>query len=287
MRNSWRLLPLVALLGACERASFAVANLPSHLVRTSVVRDVRYGPERWQKLDIYEPTSASPGPRPIIVFFYGGRWESGSRGDYEFVGDAFAKKGFITVIPDYSKYPDVRFPVFVEDGAKALAWVHDHISEYQGDPRRIFVAGHSAGAHIAALLTVDKHYLAALNKTPTQIIAGFAGLAGPYSFTPDEPDLQDMFGPPTRYPAMQATTFIDGHEPPMLLLWGDADTTVRRDNLDRLKTAIEAKGSRVQTIIYPGTNHVGILGALSWVNPQGVPVLDDIARFFKDIGADR
>ena len=282
-----RLLPLLALLGGCERAAFAIANLPAHVGRAGVVRDVSYGSKPWQKLDIYQPANAGERPRGTIVFFYGGRWTTGARGDYGFVGEAFARKGFNTVIPDYSKYPQVRFPTFVEDGARALAWVHDHIGEYQGDPARIHVAGHSAGAHIGALLTADKHYLAAYNKTPSQVIASFAGLAGPYDFTPDEPDLMDMFGPPKRYPAMQVTTFIDGHEPPMLLLWGDKDTTVRRFNLDKLQSRIEAKGGQAGAIIYPGLTHVGIIGALTWINTGGQPVVDDMERFFKDSGSVR
>ena len=274
------LLPVLALLAGCQQAGFAVANLPTQFGRASVARDIAYGAEPWQKLDIYQPASSGPDARDTIVFFYGGRWTSGSRDDYRFVGEAFAKKGFTTVIPDYAKYPQVRFPVFVEDGAKALAWVHDHIAVYQGNPRRIHVAGHSAGAHIGALLAADKHYLSAFNKSPSQVIASFAGLADPYALTPDEPDLQDMFGPPTRYPAMQVTTFIDGREPPMLLVWGSGDNTVKRSNLDRLQTSIEAKGGQVRAIIYPNANHISILGALSWVNPGGLPVLDDLTHFF-------
>src|SRR5262249_25592652 len=157
---------------------------------------------------------------------------------YRFAGDAFARHGYIAVIPDYRKYPRVRFPAFVEDSAKALAWVYSHIADYGGDRDRIFVAGHSAGAHICAPLTADPHYLAHEGQDRSTVIRGFAGLAGPYAFTPSEPDLEDMFGPPERYPAMQVTTFIDGTQPPMLLLYGGSDTTVRRYNLDRLEARI-------------------------------------------------
>jgi dipeptidyl aminopeptidase/acylaminoacyl peptidase len=131
------------------------------------------------------------------------------------------------------------------------------------------------------LLVADRHYLAAEGKNTHKVIKDFAGLAGPYDFTPDAPDLIDMFGPPSRYPQMQVTTFIDGHEPPMLLLWGTADKDVYRSNLDKLVNRIHEKHGRVRTIIYPGVDHVRIVAALSWYNPQGTPVLQDITQFFR------
>jgi dienelactone hydrolase len=92
-----------------------------------------------------------------------------------------------------------------------------------------------------------------------------------------------MFGPPERYPAMQVTTFIDGNQPPMLLLYGDADTAVRRYNLDRLESRIREKGGVVKSIIYPGVDHTWIVGALSWINFRGPPVIGDITAFFDGI----
>jgi acetyl esterase/lipase len=216
----------------------------------------------------------------VVVFFYGGRWEVGDKSDYAFAGSSFAQQDFITVVPNYSKYPQVKFPVFVEDGAKAVAWTYDHIGEYNGRSGAIHVAGHSSGAHIGALITADKKYLAAEGKN-IHVIKSFAGLAGPYDFTPDAPDLISIFGPPSQYPQMQVTTFIDGHEPPMLLLWGDADKDVYRSNLDKLVQRIQQKHGQVKTIIYPGVDHVQIVAALSWLNPSGAPVLADITHFFR------
>ena len=93
------LLPILALLGGCERAAFAIANLPAHLGPASVVRDISYGPQPWQKLDIYQPATAGDQPRGTVVFFYGGRWTTGARADYGFAGEAFARRGFNAVIP--------------------------------------------------------------------------------------------------------------------------------------------------------------------------------------------
>ena len=159
------------LLVACTKIGLSVANLPNQFSDTETTKDLAYGSEPWQKLDIYVPPHAAEKSLPVVVFFYGGSWKDGSKDMYPFVGEAFAKKGYITVIADYSKYPQVKFPTFVEDGAKAVAWTYRHIAEYQGDPKRLFIAGHSAGAHIGAMMTADKHYLHAEGLTPSIINA--------------------------------------------------------------------------------------------------------------------
>ena len=263
-----------------------VANLPTYIDEVEIVRDLAYGPLPSHRLDLYVPAHASTKNVDVIVFLYGGRWTVGEKQDYRFVGSALADKDFIVVIPDYRKYPQVRFPTFVEDAAKALAWVSDHIAAYHGNPARIHIIGHSAGAHIGALLTADAQYLAAEGKDRSLVIHDFAGLAGPYAFIPDEPDLMDMFGPPGHYPTMQVPTFIDGHQPPMLLLYGDQDTAVKSMNLERLEQRIKERGGCVRSIIYPGVGHTGILAALSWVNPQRAPVVQDVQTFFRSASQD-
>jgi acetyl esterase/lipase len=273
-------LSLALVTAGCERAGLFLANLPGYFSNIRVVRNVAFGPTPEEKLDIYLPAGSATAPHDVIVFFYGGRWTSGSKDDYGFVGHAFATRGFIVVIPDYAKYPAVKFPVFVQDGAKALAWVYDTISTYGGTKDRIHVAGHSSGAHIGALLAADASYLEALGKDRSAVIHDFAGLAGPYSFVPDEPDLEDMFGPPANYPRMQVTSFIDGTQPPMLLAWGADDTYVGLINIQRMAAAVGAKGGCLETKIYPGADHVGIVAGLSWINPDHIPVLQDMTTFF-------
>ncbi len=276
-------LGLLFLLAACAQTGLAVLNAPASFGDETVVRDIAYGPEPEQKLDIYMPAGDATKPRNVVVFFYGGRWTNGAKEDYRFAGKAFADLGFVVVIPDYRKYPAVRSPVFVQDGAKALAWVYDNIKDYNGAPGRINVAGHSAGAHIGALLATDAHYLAAEGKKRSAVIRSFAGMAGPYSFIPDEPDLEDMFGPPKNYPLMQATTFVDGKQPPMLLLYGASDTTVKIGNLEKMQQAIKTKGGYVKSIIYPDTDHIGILVALSWLKSDEARALADMAAFFNSV----
>jgi len=274
------LLFLAFIVSACTQAGFRAVNLGAGKNSDRVISDVAYGSKPWQKLDIYIPANPQHKKLDVVVFFYGGRWETGAKEDYRFAASAFNSRDFITVIPDYSKYPQVRFPEFVKDGAKALAWVHDNIGAYDGAKTRIHVAGHSAGAHIGALLTADERYLANEGKKRSDVIHDFAGLAGPYSFTPDERDLKDMFGPPSRYPQMQVTSFIDGSEPPMLLMHGANDNTVEMYNLQRLIDSLKKQNGCYKSIIYPGINHVNIVLALSWVSKNKAPVLDDLTHFF-------
>ncbi|WP_373084652.1 alpha/beta hydrolase [Sneathiella sp.] len=265
------------MLSACTSTAIVVANAPTSFFDGTIERDVVYDDINNQKLDIYIPDLAAQKKLPVIIFFYGGRWTDGKKEDFAFVGTTLADKGFVVVIPDYRKYPDVRFPTFVDDGAHAVNWVHDNIENYRGQSRALFLAGHSAGGHIASLLVADERYLRA---DTLSAIKGFAGLAGPYAFTPEDEDLKDMFGPPSQYPQMQATTFIDGREPPMLLLYGSNDTTVELYNLKRLEQKIQEYGGQVQTKIYPDVDHIEIVGALSWVWRSKASVAEDIAVFF-------
>ena len=157
-----------------------------------VERDLAYGDDPRQRLDVYVPDGLA-GPAPVALFFYGGRWQAGDKDQFQFVGQALASRGFVTVIPDYRRHPEVGFPRFVEDGAAAIAWVRDHGAELGGDPEAIHLLGHSAGAHIAALLALDHDYLAAAGVAP-DAIRSFVGLAGPYDFLPlDDPTLELIF----------------------------------------------------------------------------------------------
>jgi acetyl esterase/lipase len=277
-----RLLAAGALLflTACASVGFSLFNIPSSLQGGYSFREAAYGAGPSEKMDIYVPLEDSSAKHEVIVFFYGGRWQSGKKEDYRFVGAALARRGFVTVIPDFPKYPDVRFPTFVQAAARSVAWVDDHVDDYGGRQDRIHIAGHSSGAHMAALLIVDTQYLAAEGKDAREVIKGFAGLAGPYAFTPDEPDLMDIFGPPDRYPQMQVTTFVEGREPPMLLLYGQEDRSVKPSNHERLAQRIRDKGGRVEVLTYPELGHIGIVGTFSELGPTS-SVVEDMSKFFR------
>ena len=212
-------------------------------------------------LDVYTPTNVQNAP--VIVFFYGGRWTSGSKDAYKFVGQALTAQGFVAVIADYRKYPQVRFPAFVQDGARAVKWTHDNISRYGGDPNKLFVMGHDAGAHIAAMLALNEAYLKAVGGSRSWL-RGMIGLAGPYDFMPiTAPDLRDLFGPPDLYPQSQPILFVDGHNPPLLLMTGLDDDSVLARNTQSLAQSVSKAGGPVETVVYPKMSHSMILATIA------------------------
>ncbi|MEM8948827.1 MAG: alpha/beta hydrolase [Pseudomonadota bacterium] len=242
-----------------------------------IERDIVYGEAPRNKLDIYIPDETK-SDASVAIFFYGGRWEYGSKADYLFVGQALASQGIVTVILDYRLFPDVRFPAFVEDGAKAVSWVHRHIAGYGGDPRQIHLIGHSAGAHIAAMLSLDTSFLAA-EDVAVEDIEGLVGLAGPYDFLPiKDPIVKEVFAVDD-LEATQPVTHASGRAPRALLLTGDDDETVLPRNSTRLGDAINQAGAEAEVSVYKGVGHVGIVLALASPFRWLAPTLRDIVEF--------
>lgn len=272
-----------ALIGAVSlagiQAMFALANAPALFFEGKKTEGIVFSESTGQKLDIYTPERQPDQTFPVVVFFYGGSWQSGERTEYPFVGMTLVDEGFVAVVPDYRKYPAVRFPEFVEDGAEAVAWVQRNIGAYGGNPEQIHVMGHSAGAHITALLATEGRYLETAGAPDS--IDSLIGLAGPYDFTPDTEPFIDMFGPPERYPQMQVPTFVDAGDPPMLLLHGDGDTTVGPHHTARLRKSVKDVNGCVETRFYPGTGHIGIMTGFTWVFRNDQPMVDDVVTWLK------
>lgn len=277
-RNIITLLASLVLLVGCQSLGLTVANMLARMQKPVVVYDIDYGSEERQQLDLYHAGNSTTA-RPVVVFLYGGAWMQGSKDQYLFVGEALVSKGFVGVIPNYRLFPDVKFPTFVEDSALALKWVYNNIQRFGGDPNDVYIMGHSAGAHIAALLALDERYLRSVGGNK-RWLKGMIGLAGPYDWLPyfSASDKQ-IFGPPSQYPASQPINFVDGDEPRLLLMYGNKDKTVKIRNIDNLAAAIRSKQGKVKTIFYPRLGHIGIVGALSIPLRSRAPVLEDVAAF--------
>jgi acetyl esterase/lipase len=279
MARPWRAGSIVVagLLSACSPTTIVNSLVPRSGYQ--VEKDVAYGPEERQRLDVYRPTA--PGKSlPVVVFFYGGNWESGDKSMYLFAGEALASRGFIAVIADYRLYPQVRFPAFLEDAARAVAWTSAHVDELGGDRRRLYLMGHSAGAYIAAMLTLDYRWLDADGLDPRRAIAGTVGLAGPYDFLPlRSATLKAIFGPEAQWPATQPINYVRGDAPPMLLATGTDDTTVGPYNSENLAERIRSEGGRVSERYYKGVGHAPLVGALAWPLRFTAPVLADAVQF--------
>ena len=264
----------VWLLSACSGPALVNALTPTdgYLVK----RDLPYGDDARQRLDLYVPDEAPP-TAPLLVFFYGGRWESGSKDLYPFVGQAFASRGYITAVADYRLYPQVRYREILEDGAAAVATA----SRLVGGGHGVVLVGHSAGAYIAAMLALDQRLLAAAEVDRCRIAAAI-GLSGPYDFLPlDDDTLRQIFGPGPAGPETQPISYVDPADPPMLLATGSDDTTVKPGNTIRLAERLSAAGVVAESRVYDGLNHVRVVAALAAPLRFLAPVLDDVDGFVR------
>jgi acetyl esterase/lipase len=280
----------VSLMGGV--AAFAEAgarqgsdlNLPGVLFNrlvsenASVRRGLAYGSLSRQKLDVYRPTPEMDR-KAIVIFYYGGGWRRGERGMYRFVGAALAAQGFTTVIPDYRLYPQVGFPAFIEDAALAYVWAQHHLNA-DGQNRPVVLMGHSAGGHIAALLAVDRHYLA--DAPPP---AAVVGLAGPYSFDPTTwPRTSDIFRAAAAKPdTARPVAMVSAKTPPMFFARGGEDDVVAGFNAEDMTRALSAKGVLVENRLYPDLGHVGLVLALSRPFRWRAPVLADSVAFIDQV----
>ena len=268
------LVSALVALAACSASD--LANIATSRSGYETVETVRYGSDPRQAFDLYRPAAPRAGA-PTVAFFYGGNWSSGARGDYRFVAQALASEGFPVAVVDYRLYPQVVFPAFVEDGARAVAALAER------SPGGIALMGHSAGAQIAALLAYDERYLARAGLRRCRI-RGFVGLSGPYDFLPlTQPRFKAVFPERTRA-ASQPIAFVGAGEPRALLATGTDDTTVEPRNSEAMAAALRKVGVPVALEFYGGLDHIDTIAAFA--GPfRGRPVLPDTLAFLRSLPA--
>ena len=275
----------VAALGftACapEKLLDSVSRIRGGDPARLAVDGAAYGALPRQKLDVWVPRGKVAAPVPVVVFFYGGGWDSGTRSGYGFAARAFAARGFVVIVPDYRLFPEARFPAFVDDGARAVRWARDHAADHGGDPTRILLMGHSAGAHIAALLALDRHYLADAG-VDAGAIKGAALLSGPYDFYPfTETRARNALGDWPRPAETQPISFARRDAPPLLLMHGTADTVVRPYNSENLAARLQRVGAPVELKLYPGKSHIDTIKSLSPLFRNSTPAFDNSLAFLR------
>ncbi|VAW01991.1 hypothetical protein MNBD_ALPHA04-2325 [hydrothermal vent metagenome] len=289
--RAWAFAVLVLLAGA--GTYFYTASPPGLLSKYDAVTGGGKGVERTgeglafgdkaQKLNIWAAQgTATDAKKPVLIFWHGGGWVKGSRKDYAFVARAFARQGFVVVLPDYRKVPAVHFPEFIEDGAQAVRWVQYNIAEYGGDPGRLAFAGHSAGAHSAVLLALDPRWLTAAG-VDISAVKAVVGMSGPYDFYPFAKkrsiDAMAQYEKPER---TQPINFATTDAPAMLLLTSSEDSTVRPYNTVNLTEKLEGLGAKVEMINYQGLDHEDVVMALSVPFRAKGSILDDSVKFLKE-----
>lgn len=273
----------VSLLAGCSNLGLTVVNTLAAFGSYDVSKNHAYGEHALNSMDIYSPKE-NAGNAPVVLFFYGGCWGGCTtypKAHYRFVAEALTEQGFVVAISDYRRYPEVNFPEIMADTSAAIAWTHANIRNHGGDPSKLFIAGHSAGAQMVATAALDPRYTAAENVS----IAGVVGLAGPYDFLPFDDDyLFTLFGPEDKWPESQPVNYARAGTP-FLLLHGKNDDTVWAHNPKNLAAAIVEKGGEADVVIYENIDHVGILAAFASIRRKTAPVVEDIARFVRQHAA--
>ncbi len=278
MKQMWRaLVQMLVVVGLCACSPLHTFNaLMPKDPGVQRIANVAYGTGPRQAMDLYRPAQRSATSLPVIVFLYGGSWNSGDRQGYEFVGRALAAKGFLVAIPDYRLVPQVHYPAFLQDNAAAVRWIAQHAGDYGGQPGRVVLVGHSAGAYNAAMVAMDPRWLGA----DRALVRGFVGLAGPYDFAPFvDKTVEETFAGVADQASTQPIAYAGAGSPPALLATGDRDTVVRPRNSDALARALRANGVRVERLTYPRVGHAGLITAFAAPLRSHAEILDATAAF--------
>ena len=258
-----------------------------------VSKDITYGEESLQNLDMYYPKplaqamqakSAITDSYPMVVFVYGGSWENGSKEDYAFVGQSLAQAGYVTAVVNYRKAPEYVYPDFVEDTAKAIAWSYENATKFHANPERLAVVGHSAGAFNAVAAIANEDFLAPYGMIPSDISA-VVGIAGPYSYDFRKFDSASAFPSDATPDEVMPDRQLKGTQPPYLLLTAENDKIVYDTNTIKMTQALKDFGATVETGEIKGASHATSIGAMAkplrWVNDVRAQVLTYLDKELK------
>lgn len=249
---------------------------------TELVKTHQFGERPAQKLLVYASDNSDYALKPVIIFAHGGSWRSGDPEDYGFIARALVPEGFVVVLAGYRVGDDSIFPAIVEDTASVAAWAAENIAQYGGNPDAIYLSGHSAGAYNAVMTALDRQWFA--NKgLGKDTVKGVIGLSGPYDFFPFDSDSTKLtFGStPDAETVTQPITFVRGDAPPMLLMTGEKDTTVRPRNTRILAEKLTQAGASAETRFFAEMDHISILTAIASPWRRDPAVVDAISSFIK------
>jgi acetyl esterase/lipase len=246
-----------------------------------VVGDIAYytGPDadpNKHKLDLYLPKGHKDFP--VLYFIHGGGWTTGDRKLYGNLGRVFAKNGIGTAVISYRLTPQVRHPGHIEDVARAFAWTHANIAKHGGRADQIFVSGHSAGGHLAALLATNERYLAAHKLTPAAI-KGALPLSGVYTVPVDR--MERIFGKgQAAVDSASPVRHVTGKEPPFLIVYADGDFPTCDLMSENLCRTLRAKKVEAECVKVKDRGHVTIIVRLmfSEADPATQAMLGFIAK---------
>lgn len=286
-RNFLAALPLLglsSLVTGCSTGEILNAVVPKDEGSHRVAKDIAYGANARQTYDLYAPKKPK-GDLPLIVFYYGGGWYAGDKSLYSFVGRALAALGYLVAVPDYRLYPEVRYPDFLSDCALAFEYIRQNARAHGGNPNKIALMGHSAGAYNAVMLALDDHYLK-LSDDANSPLRAVIGISGPYDFYPfDVKASQQAFGAWPRPEETQPISYARTLKTQFLLMQSRDDEVVGMRNLTSLEAKLKAVNTPVETRLYDKINHQDMIACLSKPLRHKASVLADVKAFLSTIMA--
>jgi acetyl esterase/lipase len=252
-------------------------------------RDVAFHPGMAPRLDVY--ALAEGDGHPVLIFVHGGSWKDYDKNIFAPVAQKLLPEGMVVVIPDYTVHPDATYEQMAREVAAAIAWTLENAAHYGGDPQRVVVAGHSAGAHLIGLAVMDLRYLEALGHSSDDI-CGWIGLSGVYDIqveydywlekgtTPQV--ILEVMGGQQNFEQASPLSYVRAGLPPLLIIHGDEDETVPVGISTAFQAALQAAGASSKLIVYPGAGHSDYLFAA--LSGDRAPIVDDIVQFAQGCG---
>jgi len=280
MKKRYRLMSFAALIAGAAMASAACApvKILNGLTPSSAYdleKSVPFSDAPALAMDVYTPQNPK-ADAPLVMFIYGGGWNSGHKEMYKFIGEAFSSEGYTTLIPNYRVYPNVIYPEFMSDAAKAVA---DASEKYN---RPIVLVGHSAGAHISALLALNPEYLDGVGVDRCKALAGWVGLSGPYDFKVYDPPYTQIFPPETREEMLPIKYAGNALHPAMVIIGSD-DETVQPAQTERMAQALRKTGVPVTEAYYDGVSHTGMIANMSKLLQNRSEAHSDVMTFLNTL----
>ena len=218
--------------------------------------DISYGPHEGQALDVFQPDAPEERRLPVLVFIHGGSWSHGYKEWMGFMAPAITCLPAIYISIGYRLAPETRFPGPVEDCRNAIRWVFENISPRGGDPDRIFVGGHSAGGHLAALITLEREAWGDYG-LPETVIKGCFPVSGSYDFRLRDREFR-LLNSSNEIEAASPVTYIPGNAVPFYVAYGENDFEDLRLQAPIFAKSLECESGRVELEEYPSSDHFKI-----------------------------
>ena len=242
-----------------QYAALCLARTAQVQAQGRQVLDIPYGADYWQKIDLYLPPDATARGLPTLLFMHGGYWTHGYKDWLGFMAPALVSLPALFISVGYRLSPAVQHPAALEDCLAALTWAYAHVAEYGGDPQRLFVGGHSAGGHLAALLALQPGLLTA-SGLPEDVINACFPVSGVYDLDDDLPAdrLQAFLAPGASRADASPLHYVSGNRTPFLLAVGAQDFPVLYAQAHTMTAALRQAAGPVEFLEIARADHFQI-----------------------------